>query len=52
MVALGPIEVDFGGGRIDMRDMTPAEKDEVMANKGKPAQIEGARFTPTVRRME
>jgi hypothetical protein len=53
-VALGPIEVDFGNGRIDMRSMTPAEKETVLANKGAPdpaPQIEGARFTPHVKRM-
>lgn len=36
MKALGPVEVDFGGGRINMRDMTPTEKEAVLAEKGAP----------------
>jgi hypothetical protein len=36
MKALGPVEVDFGGGRINMRDMTPSQKEEILANKGAP----------------
>lgn len=35
-VALGPLEIDFGSGPIDMRDMTPAEKEFVMVNKRAP----------------
>lgn len=33
-IALGPVTVDFGHGPIDMRDMHPREKQEVIARKG------------------
>lgn len=32
-VPLGPLEVDFGQGKIDMRNMAPAEKEFVMKHK-------------------
>lgn len=52
-VALGPVEVDFGSGRIDMRNMSPAEKAKVFEHRGRPpVEIEGARFTPKLRGME
>ena len=35
-VPLGPISIDFGDGRIDMRGMTPAEKEAVLTSKGLP----------------
>jgi len=36
MVPLGPLEVDFGKGRIDMREMAPAEKEFVMKHQRLP----------------
>ena len=36
--ALGPVKVDFGGGVIDMTNMTLAEKEEVLKNKGRLAE--------------
>ena len=35
-VPLGPLEVDFGKGRIDMREMAPAEKEFVMKHQRLP----------------
>jgi hypothetical protein len=37
-VPLGPLEVDFGEGPIDMRNMTWAEKAEVLRTKRAPAK--------------
>lgn len=37
---LGPLSVDFGQGVIDMRDMTPSQKEAVLQNKGRVAEIE------------
>lgn len=55
MVALGPVEVDFGQGPIDMRDMTPAEKEFVLTHKRRPdpdAKIEAhASVLPRLQRM-
>jgi hypothetical protein len=56
MVALGPISVDFGAGKIDMRDMRPSEKEAVHANRGMvqvEGPIEGAKLVlPRLRGME
>lgn len=37
LVPLGPLEVDFGEGKINMRDMAPGEKEKLLANKGRSA---------------
>lgn len=37
LVPLGPLEVDFGEGKINMRDMAPGEKETLLANKGRSA---------------
>lgn len=44
---LGPIKVDFGQGMIDMSGMTFAEKEEVLRNKGRPADAEKIAADPT-----
>jgi hypothetical protein len=46
-VPLGPISVDFGHGRIDMRDKTPAEREAIMQAKGLPPDA-----VPQIKRME
>lgn len=49
-VPLGPLSVDFGSGPIDMRDMSPADKEFVLANKRRPDEIEQAQV-PKLQRM-
>jgi len=39
-VPLGPLSIDFGDGKIDMRGMTPDEKEAVLTSKGLP-RIDG-----------
>jgi hypothetical protein len=48
-VALGPIEVDFGSRRIDMRNMSPEEKEAVFENRGLPQAKPG--LLPNLKRM-
>jgi hypothetical protein len=47
---IGPLEVDFGNGRIDMRDMTPTDKETVLRT-GKPLPREGERPVARLQRM-
>ncbi len=49
-VALGPTKVDFGSGMIDMTDMSPAEKEAVLRDKGVPS-IGAAAVLPKLKRM-
>ena len=49
MEALGPLEVDFGKGMIDLRGMTLAEKEIVLSSKGetlpeRPGKVPLVRF--------
>ncbi len=54
MVPLGPLEVDFGQGRIDMRNLSPADKSYVMTNKRLPPPAgadEAKVVVPFIKRM-
>ena len=46
----GMINVDFGHGKIDLRDKTMAQVDEIFAIKGLP-RIEGAPIQPRIKGM-
>lgn len=52
-VPLGPLQVDFGSGRIDMRGMDHATKEHVLTHKRLPAVDTGKRLavTPKLQRM-
>lgn len=51
-VPLGPIDVDFGHGRINMRGLSHAQKEAIMQNKGEPSiAIGNQRVTPKLRAM-
>lgn len=49
LVPLGPIEIDHGFGKIDMREMSHADKEAVIAGKKLTGPGESAR--PALRRM-
>lgn len=53
-VPLGPIEVDFGDGMIDMRDMAPAEKDKILEARGRAVESKAVPgwARPQIKRME
>ena len=50
-VPLGPLEVDFGTGVINMRGMSPAEKEAVLRNKCIPPSIASGAVRPQLRKM-
>lgn len=49
MVPAGLLTVDFGHGRIDMRNRSHAEQEEILQNKGLPA---GKTMLPGLKRMQ
>lgn len=49
MVALGPVKVNFGQGTIDMSEMSPAEKEEVLRTKTLP---NATGLVPAIKRMD
>lgn len=38
LVPLGPVEIDFGDGRINLRGLSHAEKEQILAAKGHPTE--------------